>query len=165
MLVRYEKYGEAARIKAMADELERRERARIDEDRLVTFSQREAKFRAHQRAELEALLGRFNGRRDEHVKARDADVRRLLQRNKNVLAIIDARHAAEEREASAAIRASLMAPLSSMRRAPINAGQARRDAPSPAAAAAAAERRAAAVAGGATNLFASPKRAGGPARR
>ena len=106
--MKHEKYSEAARIKAMADELERRERSRIDEERLETFSQREIKFRSHQRSELEALLGRFNSRRDEHVKQRDTDLRRLLQRNKNVLAIIDGRHTNEEREAKQLIRVSLI---------------------------------------------------------
>ena len=63
VLVKNHKYSEAARIKAVVEELERRERARIDEERLVVFSQREANFRAHQRAELEALLKRVETRR------------------------------------------------------------------------------------------------------
>lgn len=63
VLVKHHKYSEAARIKAVVEELERRERARIDEERLVMFSQREANFRAHQRAELEALLKRVETRR------------------------------------------------------------------------------------------------------
>ena len=63
VLVKHHKYSEAARIKAVVEELERRERARIDEERLVVFSQREANFRAHQRAELEALLKRVETRR------------------------------------------------------------------------------------------------------
>jgi len=64
VLVKHHKYSEAARIKAVVEELERRERARIDEERLVVFSQREANFRLHQRAELEALLKRVGSRRD-----------------------------------------------------------------------------------------------------
>jgi hypothetical protein len=39
MLVKQRKYGEAARIKAVADELERKERSRMDEERLASFAQ------------------------------------------------------------------------------------------------------------------------------
>ena len=51
MLAKQKKYAEAARIKTVADELERRERARLDEERLSSFGQREAKFRVQQGAE------------------------------------------------------------------------------------------------------------------
>jgi hypothetical protein len=42
MLAKQKKYSEAARIKGVADEHERRERARLDEERLSSFGQREA---------------------------------------------------------------------------------------------------------------------------
>ena len=143
VLVKHHKYSEAARIKAVVEELERRERARIDEERLVVFSQREANFRLHQRAELEALLKRVGSRRDgacvpppyppppsprarltlfltpssrrlrprtpfpsEHTKQRALDSARLLQRNKNVMTVLEGRQAAEERERINEIRAS-----------------------------------------------------------
>ena len=189
LLVRQEKYGEAARIKAMCDELERRERARIDEERLASFSQREARFRAQQRAELETLLTRFNGRRDgareggarggggamrarcapasapnrspsprpEHVKQRDIDLKRLLQRNKNVLKIVDERNVAEAREIGYAIRLSLMPPRSSMGHAAIDTGKKRRgEGPSAASRAAAASLRAEAAAPP-RSLFSPPR--------
>jgi hypothetical protein len=62
-LVKHQKYSEAARIKAVVEELERRERARLDEERLVVFSQREARFRLLQKAELSALQKRIETRR------------------------------------------------------------------------------------------------------
>ena len=70
VLVKHHKYSEAARIKAVVEELERRERAKMDEERLVVFSQRESNFRAHQRAELEALLKRIETRRAGAWRAR-----------------------------------------------------------------------------------------------
>ena len=62
-LVKHQKYSEAARIKAVVEELERRERARLDEERLVVFSQREARYRLLQKAELSALQKRIETRR------------------------------------------------------------------------------------------------------
>jgi hypothetical protein len=159
-----EKYGEAARIKATADELERQFRARVDEERLQTFSQREVKFRSHQRAELEALLTRFNSRRDEHVKQRDNDLKRLLQRNKNVLAIIDTRNANEERQITHAIRTSLMAPKSSLRREPLDTGKKSKSGPSEASLIASANQRAASIASP-TNMFSPPRKAEPPRNR
>ena len=126
LFVKQKKYGEAARIKAMCGELERRERARVDEERLSSFGQREAKHRAHQRAELSSLLTRINTRRDEHAKQRDIDSKRLLQRNRNVMAVLDGRHANEERERTAEIKASLMPPRSGMARAPLDTGKKKR---------------------------------------
>ena len=123
MFVKHQKYGEAARVKAMCEELERRERARIDEDRLSSFGQREAKFRSQQRAELHSLLGRISTRRDEHAKQRDIDSKRLLQRNKNVMAVLDGRHANEERERIANIKASLLPPRSSLARKGLDSGK------------------------------------------
>ena len=162
LLVKHGKYSEAARIKAMANELELRDRTRVDEERLQTFSQREIKFRTHQRAELEALLSRFNSRRDDHVKQRDIDVRRLLQRNKNVLGIIDLRHSHEEREARQSIRVSLMAPISSFKPASIDMGKKPKGGvPS---ATEAADRRALQVVK-ATNLFSPPIKAIAPRKR
>ena len=62
-LVKHHKYSEAARIKAVVEELERRERARMDEERLVVFTQREARYRLLQKAELTALQKRIETRR------------------------------------------------------------------------------------------------------
>lgn len=136
---RQKNYAEAARIKAVADELERRERERMDEERLASFAQKEAKFRAQQAAELSALLKRIETRRTEHVKQRELDSKRLLQRNKNVQAVLEGRHAAEEQRKVADIRLSLQPPRTAYSRLPaIDSGavaprrEAKPAAPSPA---------------------------------
>ena len=48
----------------------------------------------------------------EHVRQRKLDTERLLQRNKNVLKILDGRHSTEEREIVAEIKKSLLVPRS-----------------------------------------------------
>jgi hypothetical protein len=125
-LCRQKKYGEAARIKAVADELERRERAKLDEERLSSFAQKEAKFRTQHAAELQALLKRIETRRAEHVKQRDLDSKRLVQRNKNVMAVLEQRQLAEEAKKVAEIRAQLAPPRSAYQRLqPLDTGNAR----------------------------------------
>jgi hypothetical protein len=75
---RAKKYSEAEKVKRVADELELRERSKIDEERLQIFQQKEAKFRAQQQAELAALLKRIDCRRREHLKQRELDSKRCV---------------------------------------------------------------------------------------
>jgi hypothetical protein len=103
-------YAEAARVKAAADELERLEREKLDNERLTAFASKEAKFRATQNAELAALLKRIEARRLEHTKQWEGDSRRLAQRNRNVQTTIEARHASEEAKTIAEIKIQLQAP-------------------------------------------------------
>jgi hypothetical protein len=103
-MVKQRRYAEASRTKALADELERRERKKLDEERLVLVSAREAKYRVTQAGEVAALLKRIEARRAEHVKQRELDSKRLLQRNKNVIAVLDQRHSLEQQRFSAAVK-------------------------------------------------------------
>jgi hypothetical protein len=95
LLAKQKKYGEAQKVKKIADELERREREKMDEERLGTLKQREMRFRAQQENELSALLKRIDARRREHLKQRELDSKRLSQRNKNVLAVLEAKQSVE----------------------------------------------------------------------
>ena len=61
----------------------------------IIFARREAKFRLQQQAELQALLKRIECRRKEHIKQRNLDTKRLLQRNRNVQAVLDTKHNSE----------------------------------------------------------------------
>ena len=124
LLAKQKKYGEAARIKAVADELERRERAKLDEERLSTFAQKENKLRTQHTNELQALLKRIETRRAEHVKQRELDSKRLLQRNRNVMAVLEARQTTEEQKRIAEIRSDLAPPRSAYQRLqPLDTGQ------------------------------------------
>ena len=59
---------------------------------------REAKFRIQQQAELQALLKRIEGRRKEHIKQRNLDSKRLLQRNRNIQATLESQHALDQQK-------------------------------------------------------------------
>jgi hypothetical protein len=95
LLAKQKKYGEAQKVKRIADELERRERSKMDDDKLGVLKQREMRFRGQQDNELSALLKRIDARRREHLKQREVDSKRLKQRNKNVLAVLESKQAVE----------------------------------------------------------------------
>jgi len=110
MLAKQKKYAEAQKIKRIADEMERRERAKLDDERLTIFQQRESKFRSQQQAELAALLKRIDGRRKEHLKQRALDSKRLLQRNRNVQAVLESKQSVEAGRKKSDIKAALAPP-------------------------------------------------------
>jgi len=117
MLARQKNYAEAQKIKRIADVMEERERKSLDEGNRQQFARRETKFRAEQQAELQALLKRIDSRRKEHIKQRNLDSKRLLQRNRNVQAVLESKQSVEAVKTVAQIKANL-APKT-VRREPI----------------------------------------------
>lgn len=110
LLARQRKYAEAQRIKQLADALEVKEAGKVEEERLATFATREAKLRAQHGTEIGALIKRIEARRSEHLKQRELDTRRLLQRNKNIMGVLESRQLSEEQRKSAEIKVALAAP-------------------------------------------------------
>jgi hypothetical protein len=107
MLARQKNYAEAQKIKRIADVMEERERKSLDEMNRQQFARRETKFRAQQQSELQALLKRIDGRRKEHIKQRNLDSKRLLQRNRNVQAVLESKQSVEAVKSVAEIKANL----------------------------------------------------------
>ncbi|KAJ8600398.1 hypothetical protein CTAYLR_001422 [Chrysophaeum taylorii] len=107
MLARQKNYAEAQRIKKIANKLEEKERKGSEEHSGSAFARKEAQFRAQQQAELQALLKRIDARRKEHIKQRTLDSKRLLQRNRNVQAVLESKQAAEGQATFAEIRRNL----------------------------------------------------------
>ena len=95
MLARQKNYAEAQRIKKIANKLEDKERKGSEKTSGSAFARKEAQFRGQQQAELQALLKRIDARRKEHLKQRELDSKRLLQRNRNVQAVLESKQAAE----------------------------------------------------------------------
>lgn len=107
MLARQKKYAEAQRIKKIANKLEEKERKGSDEHTGSAFARKEAQFKSQQQAELQALLKRIDARRKEHIKQRNLDSKRLLQRNRNVQAVLESKQAAEGQTIFTEIRRNL----------------------------------------------------------
>lgn len=107
MLARQKNYAEAQRIKKIANKLEEKERKGSEQDTGSAFARKEAQFRAQQQAELQALLKRIDARRKEHIKQRTLDSKRLLQRNRNVQAVLESKQTAEGQATFTEIRRNL----------------------------------------------------------
>jgi hypothetical protein len=107
MLARQKNYAEAQKIKRIADVMEERERKSIDTENRKIFSRKESQLRKQQQSELQALLKRIEGRRREHIKQRNLDSKRLLQRNRNVQAVLEAKQSLESKKTNDSIKATL----------------------------------------------------------
>lgn len=118
ILARQKNYAEAERIKKVSDNLEEEERRKMEEDAAIVFARREAKLRQQQQSELSALLKRIEGRRREHLKQRALDSKRLLQRNRNVQAVLETKHTQESTKIFGEIKKALTNPRSHSQRIP-----------------------------------------------
>lgn len=100
-------YINAQKLKKISDKNEERERREMEQKQAIIFARREAKFRLQQQAELQALLKRIECRRKEHIKQRNLDTKRLLQRNRNVQAVLDTKHNSETQKLYTEIKKNL----------------------------------------------------------
>jgi len=108
MLARQKSYAEAQRIKKVADKLEEKEKKGVESDVAAVFARKEGQFRQQQQAlELQALLKRIDARRKEHIKQRNLDSKRLMQRNRNVQAVLESKQAVESNRVFTDIRKNL----------------------------------------------------------
>ena len=79
----------------------------MEQHSAALFARKEAQFRQQQQAELQALLKRIDARRKEHIKQRNLDSKRLLQRNRNVQAVLESKQAVESNRLFAEIKKNL----------------------------------------------------------
>lgn len=105
-LAKLRKYEEAGTVKEKADEIEAKERVRLEQEMQEQVGKREGKVRGQQLLALSALMKRVQRDRDEQLKQRQLDsqrycagerdrVRRLIQRNKNLLNDLLGKHSYE----------------------------------------------------------------------
>lgn len=104
---RGKKYADAQKLKRIADKAEQREREDMEQAQAVVFARREAKYRLQQQSELQALLKRIEGRRKEHIKQRNLDSKRLLQRNRNVQAVLETKQNVESQKLFSEIKKNM----------------------------------------------------------
>mmetsp|Transcript_27426 Transcript_27426/g.26227 ORF Transcript_27426/g.26227 Transcript_27426/m.26227 type:complete len:394 (-) Transcript_27426:29-1210(-) len=101
-------YAEAQKLKKVCDKIEENEKKEMESGQAIHFAKKEAKYRLHQQAELHALLKRIECRRKEHIKQRNLDSKRLLQRNRNVQAVLESKQAVESQRIFLDIRKNLL---------------------------------------------------------
>lgn len=109
IMARQRKYTEAEKIRKISDKMEEKERRLMEQSQATLFARKEAKFRQQQQAELQALLKRIEARRKEHVKQRNLDSKRLLQRNRNVQQVLESKQTCETMKLFADIKKNLLA--------------------------------------------------------
>lgn len=107
ILARGKKYADAQKLKRIADKAEQKEREDMEQAQAVVFARREAKYRLQQQSELQALLKRIEGRRKEHIKQRNLDSKRLLQRNRNVQAVLETKQNVESQKLFSEIKKNM----------------------------------------------------------
>ncbi|KAL7693040.1 putative EF-hand domain-containing protein [Plasmopara halstedii] len=106
-LAQQKSYTEAQKMKQLADDVEADERSKLSDELLVVFARKETKLRQQQQAEMKALLKRIDGRRNEHLKQRTLDSKRLMQRNRNVQSVLESKQVAEATRKMQDIKMSL----------------------------------------------------------
>jgi len=107
LLAKQKNYSEAQKLKRLADKLEEKELRKLEDKRKQKVAKLFTQFRATQQKEMAALLCRIDGRRKEHVKQRNEDSKRLLQRNKNVQQVLESKQAVQMQRAQSSVRAML----------------------------------------------------------
>ena len=87
-----QKYQEAQKIKSVSDALEAKERSHKNSAFQKSLRHKEPNLKAQQTAEKAALIKRIETKRREFEHKRKEDVACMLQRNANILAMIDSKH-------------------------------------------------------------------------
>lgn len=109
LLRRQRAYGEASKVRRQAERLEARERAGARRERNAVWERREEKLRAQQVVELRVLRERAAVKRQGFLRQREADCRRLRQRNRNLRALLEERHQQQRARAASAVQRALEA--------------------------------------------------------
>jgi hypothetical protein len=108
-------YADAQQIKAIADDMEEEELENMNLRFTSSFQKKEAAFRQRQAAETQALLKRVDVRRRELEKQRECDSKRLIQRNRNVVAGMDSKRSIESAKVLERIKIDLRNEMASIR--------------------------------------------------
>lgn len=92
IMAEQEKYQEAQQIKTVSDKLEAKERAAKNSNFESYLQLKEGNLKKQHAAEKAALQQRIDTKRLEFQHKQKADHTRILQRNKNIIAMLDGKH-------------------------------------------------------------------------
>lgn len=94
-LAKQRKYLDAQKVKSVTDALEEEDKASMIEFYGDKMDKMEIKFRQQLDVEIKAFHARIESRKRELLLQRDADLERLLRRNKNILVALESKQALE----------------------------------------------------------------------
>lgn len=108
-LAKQSKYEKAHEISQKADQLERYERMKLDNEYKVHIASKELQLRQQQQLQLEALRRRIQRGREEHKEHWLLGAQRLMQSHRNMLSDLRTKQALENTRADTAVKMDLAA--------------------------------------------------------
>ena len=108
-LPRRRSYDKAHEIKQKAEQLERWERMKLDNELKMHIATKELQLRQQQQVQLEALRRRIQRGREEHKEHWLLGAQRLMQSHRNTLADLRSKHNLENVRADVAVKLDLAA--------------------------------------------------------
>ena len=106
-LARQGRYDEAHKVKRKAEQLEKWERLKLDNEHKTMVATKELLLRQQQQAQLEALRRRIQRGREEHKEHWLMGAQRLMQSHRNTLADLRSKHNLENVRADVAVKLDL----------------------------------------------------------
>ena len=95
-LAKQKKYLDAQKVKSVTDALEEEDKASMIEFYGEKMDKMEIKFRQQLDVEIKAFHARIESRKRELLLQRDADLERLLRRNKNILVAMESKQVSQK---------------------------------------------------------------------
>jgi hypothetical protein len=102
-------YDEAHKLKRKADQLEKWERMKLDNEHKTLTATKELKLRQQQQTQLEALRRRIQRGREEHKEHWLMGAQRLMQSHRNMLSDMKTKQALENMRADVAVKLDMTA--------------------------------------------------------
>jgi hypothetical protein len=102
-------YEEAHKLKKKADQLEKWERMKLDNEHKTMVATKELQLRQQQQTQLEALRRRIQRGREEHKEHWLMGAQRLMQSHRNMLSDLKSKQALENMRADVAVKLDMTA--------------------------------------------------------
>jgi len=108
-LAKQKKYDEALRVKTKADQLEKWERMKLDNEFKTSVANKELQLRQQQQTQMEALRRRIQRGREEHKEHWLMGAQRLMQSHRNMLSDLKSKQSLENQRADVAVKLDMTA--------------------------------------------------------
>ncbi|KAL1522132.1 hypothetical protein AB1Y20_021773 [Prymnesium parvum] len=112
-LARQGRYDEAHKLKRKADQLEKWERMKLQNDHMTHIANKELQMRQQHHTQLEALRRRIQRGREEHKEHWLMGAQRLMQSHRNMMADLKSKQTLESLRADVAVKLDMSASRSS----------------------------------------------------
>lgn len=108
-LAKQKKYDEALKVKTKADQVEKWERMKLDNEFKTMVANKELQLRQQQATQLEALRRRIQRGREEHKEHWLMGAQRLMQSHRNMLSDLKSKQSLENMRADVAVKLDMTA--------------------------------------------------------